>query len=98
MRVATVIGTVTLSRTLPEVPPGQYLLVAPQRAEALRAGAPVIGEVVVAFDELGAPIGGLVGVSDGREASMPFAPREVPCDLYSAALMDVVHVAEVVEP
>jgi ethanolamine utilization protein EutN len=94
MRPALVLGTVTLSRALPEVAPGQYLLVAPQPAAALRAGTVTIGEVAVAYDELGAPQGGLVAVSDGREASMPFAPRHVPCDLYSAAILDVVHVAE----
>ena len=93
MRVATVLGTVTLSTRLPEVPSGQFLIVRPQSAQALRDGAPATAESVVAYDELGAPRGGLVAITDGREATMPFAPRPVPFDLYSAAIMDVVRVA-----
>ncbi|MBM4059488.1 MAG: carbon dioxide concentrating mechanism protein CcmL [Planctomycetes bacterium] len=93
MRPAIVLGTVTLSRALPEMAPGQYLLVAPQRAAALRAKVTEVGEVVVAYDELGAPQGGLVAVADGREASMPFRPKDVPCDHYCAAILDVVHVS-----
>lgn len=93
MRVGKVIGTVTLSSRLVEVPPGQFLIVQPESTAALQAAAPANAEPVVAYDEQGAALGARVAVSEGREAAMPFVPRPVPFDVYCAAIMDVVHVA-----
>jgi microcompartment protein CcmK/EutM len=93
MRIARVIGTVTLSSRLEEVPPGQFLIVQPEGVAALRTGAPADAEPVVAYDELGTGRGARVAISEGREAAMPFHPRRVPFDAYCAAIMDTVHVA-----
>ena len=94
MRIARVIGTVTLNHSLAELRPGRWLI-----AEALD-GAAIDGleqqaprykpmpESLVVFDELGAGIGQLIAVSEGREASMPFSPERVPVDAYCAALLD----------
>jgi microcompartment protein CcmK/EutM len=92
MRVARVIGTVTLSSRLADVPPGQFLIVRPEDAAALLETAAPAAEPVVAYDELSAGIGARVAVSEGREAAMPFQPRRVPFDAYCAALMDTVHI------
>ncbi|MEW6742370.1 MAG: EutN/CcmL family microcompartment protein [Planctomycetota bacterium] len=97
MRAARVLGTVTLSVRLPDVPPGQFLIVQPMSAQALRDGGRAPAEPLVTYDDLAAPIGAIVAVSEGREATMPFRPRAVPFDLYSAAILDVVHVAEVAD-
>ena len=94
MRTARVLGTVTLSTRLPEVPPGQLLLAQPQSTPALRGEAPATADLLVTYDELGATFGSLVGIADGREATQPFLPRRVPFDLYCAAILDVVHVEE----
>jgi microcompartment protein CcmK/EutM len=92
VRVGKLIGTVTLSRRLADVPPGQFVIVQPESTAALQAAAPAKAEPVVAYDELGAALGGRVAISEGREAAMPFVPRHVPFDVYCAAIMDVVHV------
>ena len=50
MRVAEVIGTVTLSRRLEDIPPGRFLIVRPQSGAALRNQEPALAEPVVAYD------------------------------------------------
>jgi len=92
MRVANVIGTVTLSRRLADVPPGQFIVVQPLPLETLRDGAPGGAEPVVAYDQLSAALGERVGFTEGREAAAPFEPRKVPIDAYCAAILDAVHV------
>jgi len=92
MRIAEVIGTVTLSTRLEDVPPGKLLIVRPLGADALLAGSPSDATPVVAYDELGAGRGCRVAISEGREASAPFYPRRVPFDAYCAAIMDTVRI------
>lgn len=90
MRVCRVIGTVTLSRRLADVPPAQFIIAQPQGLEVLRDGDPAKTEPVVALDQLSAAMGAEVGVSEGREAAMPFHPQPVPIDAYCAAILDQV--------
>jgi microcompartment protein CcmK/EutM len=47
----------------------------------------------VAFDQLGAGIGQEVGISEGREAAMPFK-NPVPLDAYCATLIDEIFYQE----
>ncbi len=88
MRIGRVIGRVTLSSWLPDLPPGRFLFVQPERAEALLDQAPADSDPVVAYDELSAGLGDRVSISEGREASAPFHPRNVPTDAYVAAILD----------
>jgi ethanolamine utilization protein EutN len=44
--------------------------------------------MLVVWDELGAGNGGLIAVSEGREAAEPFMPQIKPVDAYNAALID----------
>lgn len=92
MRVAVVIGTVTLSRRLDEIAGGRLLIVQPQTAAALRDGETAPAEPVVAYDELNPGRGVRVAISEGREAAMPFHPRRAPIDVYCAAVLDAVEV------
>lgn len=92
MRIGDVIGSVTLSRRLAEVPAGQLLIVQPLRLETLRDGTEVRTEPVVAYDQLSAARGSRVAFSEGREAAMPFHPQPVPFDAYCSAILDAVHV------
>ena len=57
MRIAEVIGRVTLSRVHPSLKGGRYVLAVPMPLEALTEGSARRGEEVVAFDELGAGAG-----------------------------------------
>lgn len=96
MRIARVIGTVTMSRKLPELKSGRFVICDVLDANALaglkekQSRSSSMPESLVVFDELGAGIGQLIGVSEGREATMPFHPDRVPVDAYSAAILDTI--------
>ncbi len=91
MRIAEVIGRVTLSRLHPNLKGGRYILALPMPTEALTEGSARRGEEVVAFDLLGAGPGSLIGLSEGREAANPFGKVKTPVDAYCACLLDQIH-------
>lgn len=88
MRIAEVIGRVTMSRVHPSLRGARFVIVLPMPLEALADGSDVRGEEVVAYDELGASPGGLIGISEGREAANPFGKTKTPVDAYCACLLD----------
>lgn len=88
MRIAEVIGRVTLSRSHPSLRGARFVLTLPMPLEALTEDSPKRGEEVVAYDELGASPGGLIGLSEGREAANPFGKVKIPIDAYNACLLD----------
>jgi microcompartment protein CcmK/EutM len=92
MRIAEVIGRVTLSRSHPNLKAGRLVIVLPMTKEALVEGGDGRGEEVVAFDDLGASPGALVGLSESREAANPFGKTKVPVDAYCALLLDRIDV------
>ncbi|MDR3632671.1 MAG: EutN/CcmL family microcompartment protein [Isosphaeraceae bacterium] len=91
MRIAEVIGRVTLSRVHPSLKGGRYVIALPMPAEALLEGSPKRGEEVIAYDNLGASPGALIGLSEGREAANPFGKTKTPVDAYCACLIDRIH-------
>ena len=92
MRLAEIVGKVTLSRSLPELKGGRLLLARPMTAAALAIDAPDRGEDVVLYDDLGAGPGSIVGLSEGREAANPFGKIKTPIDAYCACLLDAIDV------
>jgi ethanolamine utilization protein EutN len=90
MRIADVIGTVTLSRAHPSLAGFRWVIGVPYSLKALRAGGPPDGEDVVMFDSLGAGSGSRVGFSEGGEAAVPFLPERKPVDAYCACILDQV--------
>ncbi len=92
MRTAEVIGRITLSERVSDLPPAALLLVRPLSAAALRDATSQTADPLVAFDSLGAAVGHRVAISEGREAAMPFHPTPAPIDAYVAAILDDVHV------
>ncbi|MFN4260518.1 MAG: EutN/CcmL family microcompartment protein [Gemmataceae bacterium] len=92
MRIAEIIGTVTLSRTHPSLEGHRWIIGVPFSLKSLCASSPPDGEDVVILDDLGAGLGSRVGVSEGVEATMPFYPRRKPIDAYCACLLDQVMV------
>jgi ethanolamine utilization protein EutN len=93
MRIAEVIGRVTLSRVHPNLRNARLLIVLPMPREALTEGSSKRGEEVVAYDELGASPGDLIALSEGREAANPFGKTKTPVDAYCAALLDQIHLS-----
>jgi len=88
MRIAEVIGRVTLSKFHPQLRGGRLLLALPMPLAALTEAATARGEEVVVYDVLGAGAGTLIGVSEGREAANPFGKTKTPVDAYCACLID----------
>jgi microcompartment protein CcmK/EutM len=92
MRIAEVIGRVTMSRVHPNLKPGRYLIALPLTKEALVEGSDRRGEEVIVFDNLGAGPGSIIGLSEGREAANPFGKTKVPIDAFCACLIDKIDV------
>ena len=88
MRIGRVIGTVTLNRRHPSLAGARFKFVQPLSWDNLLGRSDEsMGEIVV-FDELGAGVGSQIGMSEGREAAMPFYPEVKPIDAYSAAILE----------
>lgn len=92
MRIAEVIGTVTLNRAHPSLTGARFKLVVPLSLEDLAGEGDRSAEEFAVFDELGAGMGSLIAVSEGREAAMPFYPDVKPIDAYNAAILDRVEI------
>jgi ethanolamine utilization protein EutN len=88
MRIAEVVGRVTMSRLHPRLRGGRFLIALPLPLSALTADAPDRGEELVVYDNLGAGPGSLIGISEGREAANPFGKTKTPVDAYCACLID----------
>jgi ethanolamine utilization protein EutN len=93
MRIAEVIGTVTLSRCHPGLAGYRWVIGVPFSLKGLRADRPD-GEDFVILDELGAGQGQRIGVSEGAEAAQPFYPARKPVDAYAACILDSVSVRD----
>jgi ethanolamine utilization protein EutN len=91
MRIAEVIGRVTLSRVHPALRAARFVIALPMPREALVEGSPRRGEEVIAYDDLGAGPGSLIGLSEGGEAANPFRPDKKPVDAYCACLIDQIN-------
>ena len=87
MRIAQIIGTVSLSRVHPSLAGRRWRLVVPLDADQI-ANGPGDREAIVALDERGGGTGQLVAISEGAEASAPFHPDSKPVDAYLTALLD----------
>ena len=87
MRIANVIGTLTLSRCHPTIVGLRWLIAIPYSQQGLRTGQPD-GEDIVLCDDLGPGMGQMIAVSEGVEAQMPFYPNKKPIDASCAAILD----------
>lgn len=87
MRIAEVIGTVTLSRVHPVLQGSRWIIGVPFSLEGLKAEKPD-GEELVIFDNLGAGVGSRIGFTDGGEAAVPFYPDKKPVDAFCSCLLD----------
>lgn len=90
MRIAEVIGRVTLNKRHPSVQGATWLLAVPLKLEALAGKSAGRGEPFVVFDEFGAGTGARIAVSEGAEAAAPFDPEVKPIDAYNAAILDTI--------
>jgi ethanolamine utilization protein EutN len=87
MRIANVIGSVTLSRVHPTLLGARWILITPMSLNGLQSNI-ADGEDLIAYDDLGAVINMKVALAEGVEAAAPFFPEQKPVDAYCAALLD----------
>ena len=92
MKLGTVIGRVTLSKTVPALIGARWLIVSPFSREHYQRGAeqpfgPGKEPSLVVYDNLGGGDGQTIGYVEGREAAQPF-DDSVPIDAFNAALVD----------
>jgi ethanolamine utilization protein EutN len=88
MRIATVIGRVTLSVRHPAFRGERLMLAQPWTAKSIGTEGPH-GNAVVVYDEIGAGPGQIIAISEGAEATRPFS-KSTPIDAYCSALIDQV--------
>ena len=88
MRIAEVIGTVTLSRAHVTLTGARWLIAVPCSLKALAGEQRGDGEDLVVFDNLGAGGGSTIGFSEGAEAAAPFHPKKTPVDAFCACILD----------
>ncbi len=92
MRIALVIGNVTLSTQHPSLTGAVWRICTSLDRAAIESGRSSGEEPFVTFDDLGAGLGSLIAVSEGAEASAPFHPEVKPIDAYNAAILDTIDV------
>ncbi len=94
MRIAEILGTVTLSRAHPELFNATLKLAKPLTMANLNGGKGNESPSIVVYDDLGAGEGSQILLSESREAAQPFYPNTKPIDAYNAAILDTIHLAE----
>jgi microcompartment protein CcmK/EutM len=92
MRLGTVIGRVTLNKTVPALIGARWLIVSSFTREHFQRGAhspPGLSKdpSLVVYDDLGGGVGQTIGFVEGREAASPFS-EPTPVDAINAALVD----------
>ena len=92
MRLGTVIGRVTLSKTVPSLTGARWLIVSPFTREHFQQGSKVPQGLskdpsLIVYDDLGGGTGQTIGFVEGREAAAPF-DEPTPVDAINAALVD----------
>ena len=88
MRIAKVIGTVTLNRCHPSFEGARLRLAVPLSLAEIRGERQPGADDLVVWDENGAGIGSLIAISEGAEATQPFKPEMKPVDAYASAIID----------
>jgi ethanolamine utilization protein EutN len=92
MRVAYVVGNLTLSRCHPSYQGANLKLVVPLDTRDLVGPGDPAGHTIVAWDTLGAGLGNYVALAEGTQAAQPFLPDVKPIDAAAAGILDQLEV------
>ena len=97
MRIAKIIGNVTLNRAHPTYRGSSLKVAVPLSLENLLDEASELrNEIEIVWDELGAGNGNLIAMAEGPEACRPFRPEKKPVSAYNAAILDDIEVRPIV--
>ena len=91
MRIAKVVGTVTLNKCHPSFEGAGLRLAVPLSLAELRGERQPAADEIVVWDDHGAGIGNLIAVSEGAEATQPFRPEMKAVDAYASAIIDEIN-------
>jgi microcompartment protein CcmK/EutM len=92
MRIAQVIGTVTLNRSLPSFRGARLKLAVPLSLDNLTGRAAAAADPLVVWDELGVGMDEQFAMIEGPEAAQAFRPEIKPVDAYNTAILDRVDI------
>jgi microcompartment protein CcmK/EutM len=92
VKLGTVIGRVTLSRSAKSLTGGRFLIVSPFSREQYDKGLPAQTAMgtdfsLIVYDDLGGGAGDVIAYEEGGEAAQPF-PQPTPVDAFNCALVD----------
>ena len=90
MRIAKVVGKVTLNRCHPSFDGASLRLVIPQTLANLTGKSQSDSDSLVSWDEMGTGEGSTISIAEGPEASQPFLPEVKAVDCYVSAILDEV--------
>ena len=95
MKLGSVIGRVTLSKSAPELIGARWLIVSPFSREDYQNGVETPVSLskdpsLVVYDSLGGGMGQTIGYIEGREAAQPFE-QPIPIDAINAPLIDEIY-------
>ena len=93
MRIAKIIGTVTLTRCHPSFRGASLKMAVPRSLDNLQDRSNDEADTIVVWDSLGAGVGEHIAMSEGGEAAQPFRPELKPVDAYNAAILDQIHLS-----
>lgn len=88
MKIAEIIGTVTLNRIHPSFKGARLRLAVPYSSDNLIDNTEATADAIVVWDEIGAGIGDRIAMTEGPEAARPFRPEIKPVDAYNTAILD----------
>lgn len=95
MRIAKIIGNVTLSQSHPSYKGASLRVAVPLTLDnLLNEQSELRGEIEVVWDELGAGNGSLIAMAEGPEACRPFRPEKKPVSAYNAAILDDIEITD----
>lgn len=94
MRLGTVIGRVTLNKTVAPLEGARWLVVTPFTKEHFQQGTESPAGLsadpsLVVYDNIGGGLGDTIGFIEGAEATAPF-DQPTPIDAINAALVDYI--------
>jgi len=96
MRIAKVIGNVTLNRVHPSFEGSRLKVAVPLSLEnLLDEQTELRPDFEVVWDDLGAGVGNLIAMAEGPEACRPFRPDKKPVSAYNAAILDDIEVTPI---
>jgi microcompartment protein CcmK/EutM len=94
MRIAKVIGQVTLNKSHPVLLGGALKLAVAQSLRNLTGTSVEQGDEIVVYDTLGAGQDELIMMTEGMEAAQPFRPDLKAIDAYNSGILDTIELSD----